>query len=1028
MQLRSSFKEINKRSLSLDSPQRIKENIQKWKFDRNWKILTTSEEKRIHNSDEHEKRTQERLKRLSLSLQPRRKDSIKEYLPSQSNYQMNKILLYINTGASYNNYIYKRREEYKKMIQDIFFVGGHCCEVMIGSFNNIVNNPKVNGVSMTRMDRLLNFLSFVQDLHRNYCDPAINIVAPSYRPQNEYRSPLNKSSISSSRSDSCIYCVDDEVERTKKPDFKYLESSARVKTQNLTSSDLLERFRLNRENNFLKPSEKIQMARDTERSSFFGKVTYKCSQEPKLKPLPLRHEYKDLTVKEIFESLREFRKGTSSAACRPSSSINYPEFLNASSRKEMRRSKSEIPFKLDDIPSRIQKSKDKRIKNLQVLISKLKEIKLGSNNLNFMVKNNIGRGSKGLEDRGFHQTKEGGESSSNSSLEHMEKPVSQFQTWSEFEVCKDDNTENISQECPNKTPSQTEHVKSRWELDTPFVNYRRIQHNSFDQNFIYESDRFKSMQEVLPLNCGKVGSKEGVLVSGLKERDIDGNCETDGVLEKTSSEPVSISGINKEQAESPIQTLPDPIEGQDMDSSKNLTDENMPTKPNSHLVPRVKKTLPIQEAALQCKATPGDEGVNNNLKSEKTPVQKESFEWTLDDGFGNTSENRSEREGPLFEHVMILEDEKNATDEINEITSKLEDITFVNEDLINKIKDLPIEEIHIPEKEGLSTIGIYNPGSKVPSLKNGDTLAMDRKLQHIEYFISAEDELKSKIEEYNHWFESAALGKYYELNLDGLNLDEFYFKNIDSVPKSREEPIDISPCSIYNICKIIFNNFPKITSELRGLADSEPKMVGETVLKDLELFVTHEINGEDLLAFIHDQVMKDPDYLGFRSSIRKELNPPDDNFILLVIDLIRELLQEWKSDPYDPLRATVTLESISKQVTNILSRTYEPYLSKINPEEWVLKRIFHAPHYPNILESEKEFLNIEHLFKYHHCEDSITSEFINMDRKKWLQTSNYYVPLLDEVVERILNEEIDHAILNTEIYRQFSCTAQPRGQ
>lgn len=1009
-------------------------------------IVSASHVERQVSSIEHEARTRERLRRLSMSIRFGCQGLKGNSETPQSKIQIEQILLYINTGAKYNNNIYQNKEEYAHMVLDIFSVGGHCSDVMISSFKNIVSNHKVNNVSMTRMDRLLNFLSLVQDLHKNYCDPTITGIAPRRRFQREIVTHDSRDFRSKS-----LPCINSIYKSLNENASTNIEKSPKDILPQKTSDNtylkrsILDKYKFRKDNRDLYTAEKLQSARDIIIRRCIGELRKTPSPNIKLPTRELNMPSSDeASVRKVFEFLQRSRKKFGDDKCteRPSPKLMGQKGFVIENKDS--RDKSERFMKLEEVSLKFKRQEDQRIQGLRRLIDQLKDIKLGSHVRETKITEGPRSSSVSLPDL-VEVPRKTNERYSKSTFNSLE-PDDLIQTQKEF---LDVLNKNIGHEKyflekvgnKNNFKESVCKEKKRWELDTPYIDYRKIglHTNSSKYNMneyckeqintdYYGNTRKepKFIPGMPPVSYLYSETKELISVTQRNTQKLDLEADSQRCQESIESHansehsPMLPEIINRNNqldnssahesvSLSSEQTLkPESIIPEDGLSTKDVQAEiKIPTDIRSPKNTYINEALETSNKEEKCNIPILDliEPVNTDLTEfENTPIHKTFINISSSGEVENNPENMYDLENSPLDPIKILRNGE-VVEEISEISNKLENVTLLNESLIKKIEDLPIKNINF-SNDDLSILKSYIENSERSSPVNENAIAMDDRISNIEYFTSGDEELRSKIEEYNYWFESASSGNYYELGLDGLNLDEFYYKNMESIPKCYDELIDMSVRSVYNICKIICDKLPRaimehITKDAgRGEADL-----------GIESLIHHELCEEDLMSFVHEQVMKDPNYLGFKSSVRRDIYPPDDNFILLIIDLIKELVQKWRDDAFSSWKAPITHDLISKQVVDILCNSYEPYLSEMNSEEWILKKIFHAPRYPNILESEKELLNIEHFFKYHSCEDSITNEYIGMDRQQWLQTSNYYLPLLNEVVEQILHEIIDNAIL-----------------
>lgn len=1011
-----------KRGSTFDSFLDSSKKNQGWRFNQGNMVSTSLEKGSIIGSMERETRTQERLRRLSLSIKSRVQSITGGNEFTQNKIQIEQVLLYINTGAKYNSSIYDKKEEYAQMVYEIFSVGGHCYDIMMSSFKNIVSNPKVNGVIMSRMDRLLNFLSFIQDLYKNYCDPTIIGITTKHGLQNV--KTKNKSQDYRSRNLSYIHGIDTEIlnegEKIIQPNKKLLESISKKMVQNINlKKSLLEKYKIEIENKNSLSLKNSKNTYDFIKQRSLRDIKKSCTHGDQILSQELtRTKSYEGSLRKVFESLQSSRKksGEDRARSLSKSSISK-DFVSNNGEN---RSKSENSFK----------SEDQRIQGLQRLIKKLKEVKLSSNNSGAKAVESPKNSSVSLS----FATKEPRRISKtySSSIFDSLKDENLIQTQVEFLNVLNKNIKVgkcLSEKGNDKNNSKesTHKENRRWELDTPYIRHRDIK---FDNNLRQENKKENNSKSVSADYCENTMVEQqyipGIPPVKYEYFEIkDTVCEIEHI--NSESIPEMISQIDQESVENYIKLEKSPelpefddntnkfdnflaaesvslrsgqnIDLEDVIPEDNLSKTNIQFKTTNQTFVNSAKGAYIDENREKL--------VGNKLYSTPSIDYSKHSSTDLEEP-EKTPERRCEPEDSPLKPIKFLKSGEATVEEISKITDRLEDMTIVNENLIKRIEDLPIENIDISNENSISILNPYiNSEEKNPI--NEKNLSMDR-LPSIEYFTLGDEELKSKIEEYSYWFENINSGNYYELSLDGLNLEEFYYKNIESIPRCYDELIDMSESSVYNLCKIICDTLPKVIIE-QIEKDTGSKVEESEANIGIEVLAHHELCEEKLLSFVHNQVMEDPNYLKFKSSIRKEIYPPDDNFILLIIDLMRELVQEWKDDISNYREVPITNELISKQVVGILCDSYEPYLSEVNSEEWLLKKVFHAPHYPNILEPEKELLNIEHLFKYHSCEDSITNEYINMDRQKWLQTSNYYLPLLNEIIEQILHEIVDSTIL-----------------
>ncbi|KAH8584953.1 chloroquine resistance marker [Cryptosporidium sp. chipmunk genotype I] len=1044
--------EVFRRGSSLDSLLDSSKKNQAWRFSEGSMASTTREERPIISSIERETRTQERLRKLSMSIKSGGKSNTGSNEFLQNRIQIEQILLYINTGAKYNNDIYEKKEEYARMVHEIFSVGGHCYDVMVSSFRNIVSSPKVNGINMTRMDRLLNFLSFIQDLFKNYCDPEIISMIPKQRLQNR---KVSNTQDYRSRSLSNIYNTDSRSlskgDRFNKIEMKILESASKKTVQNINlKKNLFERYKIERENKNFLSSKNSQSPCGLIRQRYLGELKKTPVRDGQIFDRePIRSNPDEGGVRKVFESLQYSRKSVGEYENRAKSLSKIPISKDFVPETRMNRSRSENSLKLEETKLNLKKLEDQRIQGLQRLINKLKEVKLGSNNRETKVIESPKSSSIFLHS---------GSKTTRKISEICSTPVSGFLKAeklirTQMELLNTLNKNIRPEKClpekasdENNSKESTQKVKRLWELDTPYIHYRNIEFDDLKQdntkkiydkpvNIGYENNEVErkftpgippvvyEYSEIKETN----GGSQNIISESISELSpqIDWEpTEKHIKLEKSPDLPDSnekeiqlghsvapeAANLGSEQVIEPEFVIPEDHLSATESRIKAMNPAFVHVPENEYI--EAQETSSKNELSNSANGDPAEHLFADFSEPQKTPVHTIALNIVFNEDEQTPEPRYGLGDSPL-EPIKILKNSEATTVEISKITDKLEDITMVNESLIKKIEDLPIENINV-SNERLPILNSCITNSEKNSSVKEKAISMDR-LPNIEYFTSGDEELRSKIEEYNYWFENASSGNYYELSLDGLNLEEFYYKNVESIPGRYDELIDMSEGSVLNLCNIICNRLPKLILE-KMEKDTENKAVENKASIGIEILADFELCEEDLLSFVHEQVMKDPSYLGFKSSIRREIYPPDDNFILLTIDLIRELVQEWRDDISNFWKTPVTNELISKQVVDILCNSYEPYLSEVSSEEWVLKKVFHAPYYPNILESEKEFLNIEHLFKYHSCEDSITNEYINMDREKWLHTSDYYLPLLNEVIEQILYEVIDSVILELKAY------------
>ncbi|KAJ1611815.1 hypothetical protein OIY81_372 [Cryptosporidium canis] len=972
---------------------------------------------------ERESRTQERLRRLSACIRSRENSPEESNGFSQSDVQIEHILLYINTGAKYNRNIYERREEYARMIHEIVSVGGNCSDIMISSFKNIAHNHKVNNVNMTRMDRLLNFLSFVQDLHKNYCDPSIVRVIPNDKSK---RGALKLDIRSKSLPTQNIIHSYSSNER-----FKDSYTNKTVRSNQLKI--MLEKYKFERENKRLLNSKPPQDIRDLIRNQRLKELRNEYSSSIKMPNKGLNRSISDETsVRKIFESLQRSRKKyENSKEMLPTSSMVLKDSAPKISHSKV---KSENFLKFKRAAVNLEKSEDQRIQGLKKLINQLKDIKLRAS-INGVETTNYPRNDLELyqESTTFTKEKEPNPTPTFETLKHENL----VQTQMEFlNILKrgNEHENNFPNKIDENGPTKVlRKEKNRWELDTPYINYRKICPDTYwcpgdrkmrgtEQNGIdccgdHQIEQ-KSTPEIPVINNiysewsesspdFTQDKSESTLIPQQKSGSDEKNTNLGMplmLLDKSDKEALLDNyEAHKYVNLSSEQTLEskDILQRYSVNTNNAIVESTTPAYTHSPSIKCINESLetPSEVRTASANSTEIEQSTFDKITSNIAPI-----EWVESISDCNLEDS------PL-EPIQIFKHEESVED-INDLANKLEDITILNECLIKKIENLPIENISGQNNNLLSALDPHNEKSGKNSQLEEPTY-IDR-ISSIEYFTAVDEELRSKIEEYRYWFESVNSANYYELGLDGLNLDEFYYKNLDSVPKCYDELIDMSANSVNNICNIICNKLPKVIVE--QMKSTGKDICGDNYRIGIEILNNHELCEEDLLSFVHEQVMKDPKYTEYKSSMRKEICPPDDNFIMLIIDLIQEFIEKWQNDQSFVRKVPITSDLISKHVIDMLCNSYEPYLSEIDPEEWTLKKVFHAPNYPNILESEKELLNIEHLFKYHSCEDMITSEHISVERQQWLKISNYYLPLLKEVVEQVLHEIIDHLILELKVH------------
>ncbi|KAH8739673.1 hypothetical protein FG386_001230 [Cryptosporidium ryanae] len=995
----------------------------------------------IPNYDEHDIRTKERISRLYTNLNGYvRSDSSgrnSDTVNQDGLLDPEKILVYINTGGKYNSEIFKRKNEYKNMILDIYNTGGHCLKVMINSFKNMLVNPKVGSVNMTRMDRLVNFLSLVTDLHKNYCDP---VVCDMFKVKNTRRNTLLRNSTASKQ--------DFVSEKTK------AESTSCSPLSNKNSNNNERRFRsadsnieysissrvllniINEKNNnrkkseirdiyFQKLKENVNNSRENKDSSYNKRYSSENLNIYRRETKLLEQKEKITSIRDIFESLRESRSVINE---KEKSKIGLKTLMNKYPKKDINNSvESDFITNFLNYPQLDQNSISQRIDALQKLLDKLKEIKLGSNYQNFEN-----------EEKSFKTNQITVKDSLYSKLNMIPRIVSLSD---ESYNSKDkNNISNFSSEVApidlpsspnNQSPEISKISNKRWELDTPLVSHRTI---DFDEIYNLSTPEVNE-KGLLSFNRTRTGILSKTDLPKTKESEKVSLIDSEIHEHENVSESLDESGNKEENKKLSISDL----RSENVHFGSIEIDTLFNTIPTDLYTPDERmKVIGVVEDSN------GDISDNNGLKGELVIEKKQE----MNSKTGFDSENLQYTENLInFRSDLVKDHDLNST-ELSEKTQETENrenpdteiplnntetetkYCCVSEDFSkesnicedsvykdsNVIVSAQIEMenntslINETKNKGNKTIEKVSDKNVEFEVVKSDNQVFEVERLNIEYFTSLNDyDLKRKIDEYNYWYENAVNENYTNLNLDGLSIDEFYYKGLTLIPKCYDGIIDMSSSSVRKMCQIIYEHLQKLSSSEMNNGPNEYIM--EKIDSNLSILLREDINEETLLSFIHDNIMKDSRYLEFSSTVRKELSPPDDNYILLIIDLMREILIEWKNENFGVSESQMTIEAITKQVDEILKKSYEPHLSEINSDEWVLKKVFHAPNYPNILESEKELLNIEHLFKYHTCEDLIASDYTNMDRAKWLKTSRYYLPLINNAIEHLVQDLINENIV-----------------
>ncbi|KAK6587712.1 hypothetical protein RS030_81268 [Cryptosporidium xiaoi] len=1011
---------------------------------------TSSYDRFMPSYDEHDIKTRERIQKLSMDLRNYERISSSSRNSKTSKDDLldpEQILLYINTGGKYNSEIFRRKSEYKNMVLDIYNVGGHCLKVMINSFKNILANPKVSNVNMTRMDRLVNFLSLVRDLHKNYCDP---IVCDMFKTKNTRSSSLLRDSTKSQldfaserRAKSTSYIPLSNNSDTNSERRRFNSADSNIK--NSISSKVL--LNIINGNNDSKRSEireiyfqklKENVNNSTENKTDSRNRSYSSGnfniyrKETKL----LKQEKKVTNVKDIFESLKECR---SKLNMKEKSEVDLRGMENKHSKRDVNNSvESEFITNFLNYSQLNKNSNSQRIADLQKLLCKLKEIKLGFNYQDF-------------ENR--EKTPKANEVTVKDLLYSKINTTPEVASLSKESVSiKDENNVlSISGETvaisPRKSPDvqspKTSRIDRIWELDTPFISHRTI---DFDR--IYNLSKSEINEKgLLSLDTINTGispkryepSKAKVLKNEKQIDDVNHEYKNPDV---NLSEPENVCDgnsyfgyVNKnENSKLEVSNL----DSENINFSSHILKPLFNTMPSNLYIPDegteiinvyehenrdISKDTDLKDGLLvktEQNTKVNTEFDSKNLKSVVNQVSCDPIlfkDCELNSTEWSANKTTAENEDHLKGEIQLSNSEVKVTyNYMEESSGELSICKDSIDNGPNEIISTQVEEESnislVDETE--SKINEVVEIEKALDMESETIKSDDRTFEverlNIEYFTSLnEHDLKKKIEEYNYWYENMGSENYINLSLDGLSIDEFYYKGIELIPKCYDGIIDMSSTSIRKMCIIIYENLSKLSSlEING---GRGEQMIEGIDDKLSILLKENIGEETLLSFIHNVIMRDSRYLEFNSSLRKELSPPDDNYILLIIDLMREILIEWRNDNFGISGSQITIEAIIKQVDEILKKSYEPYLSEVNSDEWVLKKIFHAPNYPNILESEKELLNIEHLFKYHTCEDLITSDYINMDRTKWLKTNRYYLPIVNDAIEHVLQDLINEIII-----------------
>ncbi|OII71499.1 hypothetical protein cand_032120 [Cryptosporidium andersoni] len=919
----------------------------------------------------HHLRMKDRLYKISKNISSSASDNSLNVIDKSNNANvrysnteiLEYILSYIELGAEYDKDISKKQELVKNKIADLFNQKGRCREVLINSFRGVTSHSGRRFESTSRLKRLKDFVSLIEELHKNYCNPNIrHIINPTRLIGSENSHRDNNSFLYPGR------CLNMDDNKEIPQSCKKLSGLDKYKAEKYVYSE---------------------MSSIHENNNNTSTLTRKINEQLSFKNWECTGIGVTPSVKDMFESIQTKRKlqreRLKSLSCPPQVDNSTH---TTSKTGNLRIYNGMTDTKNKDLDSINDKRGDiERINGLKELCLKLKEIRVGKINTQLL------NGNDQVPSLYLRKNFNRNEDSSNlfEPLNNSSKESLFPSSMSPNEILVKDNSldtinNNHSLSDSGEVSQKRNSMKRRWELDTPFPTYRRIEYTD-DDNKIGISE-FIQTSSIMTGDC-KINH-----IDAENDTSLNKNKDVEFKENKTVCSNNSVAKVN-----------PD-IKGVNF-STNSLNYKDSVEAEKEYSITRSDSITTDKETSLR--SCMGDYNV---LLSEKPNVNNNINISILNklDNMGDYSENNVDLtcnllpEHPYFppvefflKHPLETEDRPNST--LNKMESCIEQ-EKLDVDILDTMRlDDQIKTLESTQESKITDLDLKN------------------KLSVIEYFPLDNYDISEAIDSYNNlWHkinESCNISDNTYFNMDGLCTEDFYNKGLDTITNCLEKSIDTSPESIEFICKLIYKytigNLTHLESQTITKCTMESRIIEQVHNTHSNNVYLGDFSQADLfLEFIHNIIMQDSEYIDFNSSINGFLNPPDDNFILLVMDLMLEIL-DTSSTKLKNLNSQkpVAIHKLTEAVIKKLQDSYEPYLIKNEPNKWELKRIFHAPNYPNILESEKDLLTIEHLFRYHSCEDKLVKSFAYTSRNSWLHIEQYYQSILDKLTIELIDELLE---------------------
>ncbi|KAL7067818.1 hypothetical protein ACR3K2_17270 [Cryptosporidium serpentis] len=878
------------------------------------------------------------------------------------------ILSYIELGAEYDQDISKKQELVKNKITDLFNQKGRCREALINSFRGVTSHSGRRFESASRLERLKDFVSLAEELHKNYCNPNIKqIIKPAKLIGSENSHRDNDASLYLGR------CLNVDENRKILQSCKKLSGLDKYKAEKCVYSEMSSMHNENNNNT--------------------STLTRKINEQLSFKNWGCTGIGVTPSVKDMFESIQTKRKlqreRLKSLSCPPQVDSST-HIMSKTSNLRIYNGTTDTENK--DLDSIDDKRGDiERINGLKELCLKLKEIRVGKINTQLL------NGNDQISSLYLRKSFNRNEDSSNL----FDKPLNNSSKESLFPSSMSPNgilvkdkslmdtiNNNHSLSDSGEVSQRRNSMKRRWELDTPFPAYRRIGYAEDDDNKIGAPEFLQTSSILMVEDCkiNHIDAKSDASLNKNKDVRFKENkmtCPNNSVAKANPD----IKGVNF--------------------STNSLNYKDAVEVEKEYSITRCDSITTDKEISLESRT-----GDYNVLLFEKPNVSNNINISILNelDTMGVYTENNADLtcnllpEHPYFPPVeFFLKLPLEVEDRPNSTSSKMESCAE-------------------QEKLDVDILDTVRLGDQIKTLESAQKskitdLDLKNKLLVIEYFPLDNYDISEAIDSYNNlWHkinESCDIADNTYFNMDGLCTEDFYNKGLDTIVNCLEKSIDTSPESIEFICKLIYKytigNLTHLESQTIAKCTMESRIIEQVHnTHSNNVYLDDSSQGDLFLKFIHSIIMQDSEYIYFNSSINGFLNPPDDNFILLVMDLIFEILDTNSTKLKDlNSQKPVAIHKLTEAVIKKLQGSYEPYLIKNEPNKWELKRIFYAPNYPNILESEKNLLTIEHLFRHHSCEDKLVKSFAYRSRNSWLHIEQYYQSILDKLTIELIDELLE---------------------